>query len=178
MEQCNYLVRSFLDLCSKIGVPIAEEKTEWAAPCMTFLGMQLDGNNFLLRVPADKKLKALNWINYLLDRKKATINDLEKLAGLLNFIRRAVVPGRAFTRCMYSKFSKIKEEKKLRPHHHLNLDSKFKSDCKVWKTFLSSEQLSKRIAHPFMDLWTECDSAETLMFYSDASANERLKQTV
>ena len=31
-DTCNQLVRSFLNLCKDLNVPVAFEKTEWAAP--------------------------------------------------------------------------------------------------------------------------------------------------
>ena len=173
---CNQLVRQFLLLCQRLNVPVADEKTEWACPVMKFLGMQLDGVNLMMTVPIEKINKALNWLSLMEDKKKATVNQLEKLTGLLNFLGRAIVPGRAFTRRMYAKFSKIIEEKQLRKYHHLSLDWEFKSDCKVWKTFLTMSENNRlqKISQPFIDINEREETAETLFFYSDASANPLL----
>ena len=104
---CNKLMSVFLDMCQQIGVPSAPEKTEWACTIITFLGILLDGRYHVLAVPEQKRTKALNQLCSLIDKKKATVKELECLAGLLNFLHRAIVPGRAFTRRMYSKFAGV-----------------------------------------------------------------------
>ena len=80
------------------------------------------------------------------------------------------MPGHAFTRRMYSKFSGDNFQK-LKPHHHIRLDIEFKMDCKIWESFLSD--LNRSIVRPFIDL-TSTISAERILFYSDASANPEL----
>ena len=175
-QNCNSLVRCFLNICKKLNVPVALEKTEWATNTIMFLGLVLNGKTFRLSIPNEKRLKALNWILKLSSQRKATIKQLEQLTGLLNFVCRAVVLGWAFTRWMYTKFSKLQEEKKLKKYHHINLDREFKEDCKVWKTFLEvpNENTAKKISRPFMDVWSERETSDTIQFYSDATANEVL----
>ena len=63
-----------------------------------FLGILVDGVNHCLCVPIDKQIKARNLIRWLLKGKSVTVNQLQSLAGLLNFLNKAIVPGRAFTR--------------------------------------------------------------------------------
>ena len=104
---CNRVVRWFLSICKRLGVHVAKEKTEWATQKITFLGMLLDGQRFRITVPQEKRRKALTWLNLMLDKKKAKVKELERLAGLLNFLNRAIVPGRVFTRRMYAKFSNL-----------------------------------------------------------------------
>ncbi len=43
-----------LGLCQRLGVPIAEHKTEGPATTLTFLGMELDTENLTVRLPIDK----------------------------------------------------------------------------------------------------------------------------
>ena len=174
---CNTLVRKFLLLCKHLGVPVAEEKTEWASrnQKMIFLGLLLDGRNFVITIPEQKRLKALNWLKMVIANRKAKVKDLEKLTGLLNFLNRALFAGRAFTRCMYAKYAKITGDKKLKSYHHISLDKEFKEDCRVWESFLTSEdERMISISRPFVDLTKETIMADQLMFTSDASANPEL----
>ena len=60
MLKCNELVRSFIELCEELGVPVSIEKTDWASTLITFLGVLLDGKNLVLAIPEDKRIKALN----------------------------------------------------------------------------------------------------------------------
>ena len=164
------LVRKFLELCEELNVPVAEEKTEWASTEIKFLGILLDGKNKCLTIPEDKRLKTINWLKYFLDKKKSTIKELQRLSGLLNFLTRAIFPGRAFTRRMYAKFRGPMKE--LRPYHHVRLDQEFKSDCMVWLEFLS-KRVIETVSRPFVD-FSKVIFAEDVNFTSDASASRKL----
>ena len=101
---CNTLTLVFLRICQDLGIPIAAEKTEWGSPIITFLGFLLDGSRLSVPFRRKRELKAVNALNWVLGRKKATIKELQQLAGLLNCLNQAIFPGRAFTRRMYFKF--------------------------------------------------------------------------
>ena len=94
---CNTLVRRFLDLCKDVSIPVSYEKTEWATDMLTFLGIFLDGQNLCLSIPLDKRNKAINLLNKVKDSKKVTVKQLQELTGYLNFLGKAIFPGRSFT---------------------------------------------------------------------------------
>ena len=132
-EQTNELVRHFLKLYAVISVPISEEKTEWSSSLMTFLGILLDGKNHLLAIPQEKRIKAINILKMVISQCKITIHWIQKLRGLLNFVQRAIVPGRAFTRRMYDKLTYTdKKGKPLKQYHHVVVDKNAKKDCNIW----------------------------------------------
>ena len=89
---CNLLIQQFLELCLEVGVPISDEKTEWATTLLVFLGILLDGRNKLLAIPQEKRERALAMLHYPGDRdkKKATVKQLQSLCGFLNFLCRAM----------------------------------------------------------------------------------------
>ena len=169
---CNRKVRNFLALCKEIGVPVAIEKTEWANVEIIFLGILLNGRKHILTVPQDKKSKTVNWINYLLLKKSCTVKELEQITGLLNFLGRAIVLGRAFTRRMYAKFTGAKNIG-LKGYHHIRLDSEFKKDCRMWLNFLQSPRKTG-VARPFIDYYGEDVGVEVKYLLSDATAVEKL----
>lgn len=45
-DVCNRSLHSFLDMCSSLGVPTKNEKTEEANTCMTFMGLELDSQKW------------------------------------------------------------------------------------------------------------------------------------
>ena len=90
---CKQYMTQFLELCQQIGCPTAEDKTEWATQVIIFLGMLLDGRNFRISIPIDKRIKALNSLNWVLDHRKVTIKRVQQLTGILNFLNRVIVPG-------------------------------------------------------------------------------------
>ena len=168
---CNNQVVVFLAVCKDIGLPVAEDKTFWACELMTFLGFLLDTINQVIGIPRDKISKGLNMINSILQlqsksrkKRKATVLQLQQLTGFLNFLSRAIIPGRAFNRRMYAKFS---GNKNLRQHHHVRLDDELFLDLEMWKEFLLHPSIFSR---SFLDLTNTYDSV-ALQFYSDASRN-------
>ena len=169
--RCQLLMDRFREICHKIGVPIAHEKT--VEPCrrLVFLGILLLGDLKLLSIPIEKKEKALKMLDCMLSRKKATVKQIERLMRVLNFLTRAIFPGRAFTRRIYVKISKEENNNyKLRSYHHINLDAEFRKDRLVWKQFLERRDLTP-ICRPFMDL-SKVLVASELKFFSDASSGE------
>ena len=189
--RCNQLVRRFLELCQELGIPVSLEKTEWATTLIEFLGVLLDGHRKILCISDEKRKKALHQLNNLVDKKSAKVKQLQQLAGLLNFLNRAIVPGRAFTQHMYSKFSgfaQIGKNKrnlhgfvpsKLKRHHHMRLDKEFKDDCRMWIQFLNKGENPEDSSYgyyttcrPFVDL-SPPREALVLQFFSDASAGVR-----
>ena len=64
-----------------------------------------DGHNRILSIPADTVVYAINMLQSVCNKKKATIKEIQQLAGLLNFLNRAIFHGCAFTQHMYVKFS-------------------------------------------------------------------------
>ena len=113
---------------------------------------------------------AIRWFKCKLkppNKKKSTLKDLEKLAGFLNFLSRAIVPGQTFTRRMYTKFTGLD---KLKPHHHIKLDKEFKEDCKIWLDCINNQQL-RGICRPWVD-WTLNEGATNIPSYTDASGSK------
>ena len=170
-EPCNAFVKLFLKLCKMIACPIVEEKTEWACPRIVFLGILLDGENFVLAIPQEKKIKAIHQLNRILDSKTVTIERLQKLTGTLNFLCRAVFPGRTYIRRFYNKMTG-KNGFVLKRFHHMRVDSEMKEDCRIWLSFLTHGS-SHVINRPFVDLH-KFKTSETLNFYTDSSAAEDL----
>ena len=167
---CNALVSNFIKICQRINCPLAAEKTEMATQYIVFLGIMLDGEHMYMSIPIQKRNKALFLLKLVSGKNRATVGFLETLTGLLNFLGRAIFPGRAFTRRMYAKFTGKtvnKDGKKLKKHHHVKIDSEFKFDCCMWRIFLARFQ-DISLCRPFIDV--NCfETSQTLQFYTDAS---------
>ena len=107
----------------------------------------------------------------MIQKRKATIKDIQCLTGLLNLISRAIIPGRAFTRLMYNKLKLTdKNNRLLKQHHHVSLDKSFRQDCEVWVNFLSLADKTN-LCRPFMDIDAFATSTQ-LDFYTDASKSD------
>ena len=145
-----------------------------------------------LVIPEEKRLHAINMLQTMMRKRKVRVKEIQALCGYLNFLNKAVYPGRAFTRRMYAKFSKVidfsefglsnkghnsiatqKQEKsktktKLQQHHHIRLDEEFKFDCEVWLRFLTDSHLRKVVSRPMLD-FDDKQNSKDIGFYSDTS---------
>ena len=164
--ECNQLVRAFIEISSIIGLTIVKEKTEWATLQIVFLGICLLGDKLLVSIPEDKRLRAVNMAKLLSGKKKATIYQLQKFMGFLNFLCKAIYLGCAFTRRMYSKIPWLDSQgNKLKQHHHVPLDQEFRLDCLVWVEFLD-KNVQLAVCRPFITR-----TAQELDLFMDSSGN-------
>ena len=167
-DECGRMVQTFLVVCKRINCPISHEKTEWTSVVITFLGALLDGERHCLCIPEEKRVKALNQVRWIKNKKKATIKEIQCLTGILNFLNRAIVPGRVFTRRMYAKLrTTTKDGKSLKQYHHVNLCSEFKKDVGTWELFLENAGASA-LCRPFLD-WDRFNTYQEIEFFTDAS---------
>ena len=164
---CNEQVEIFMEICADIRFPISEEKTYWVADCLVFQGFLVDPDQQIIAVSAEKIPKGVTIIESILSAKKGkvTLKQIERLCGFLNFLGRAIVPGRAFTRRLYSYINK-----KLKPHHHIRLKADGKEDLRMWLSFLQHPSVYNRSFMDFTKTW----SADEISMFSDASKNPLL----
>ena len=80
------MVDEFLVVCQWIGCPVSLEKTEQALPRMIFLGVLLDGDTKRLAILADKRAKALTYLDWSIVNWKVMIKHVQQLTGILNFL--------------------------------------------------------------------------------------------
>ena len=76
-DQCCTDLKNFLSLCECLGVPIAPEKTVSPRTTLTFAGIELDIILFEARLPADKITKSKALLSKFLQRKKATLKEVQ-----------------------------------------------------------------------------------------------------
>ena len=97
---CRMQLNIFTDLCTEINLPISVEKTQFPTTRLVFLGLLINTVRQMIFLPKEKIAKGIQIVEDILTKKskKVTIKELQKLCGFLNFLGRAVVPGRAFTR--------------------------------------------------------------------------------
>ena len=129
--QCCQALQLAMDCCTRLGVPIAESKTEGPTEHITFLGIELDTEKGELRLPEEKLLQ-LQWeIRRWTSRRSCTKRDLLSLIGQLQHACCVVQPGRTFLRRMINLSTTMK-----RLHHNIRLNKNFESDLSWWSIFL------------------------------------------
>ena len=91
-------------------------------------------------------------------RRKATLQELQSLIGLLNFACRAIIQGRTFLRRLIDLTMSIKK-----PHHFRNLSVEARADIVAWQIFIESFN-----GRTFF-LSNIVETSEKLQLYTDAS---------
>ena len=130
-DECSQLMDSYRYMCKEFGVPLAEEKTIGPSTLLTFLGLDIDTVNMLVRVPTEKLQKLQNALIALFKKKKTTLKELQEVTGLMSFCSKAIPSARAFIRRFYDSMTNIKET-----YHRIRVSNEMKEDIKVWLTFL------------------------------------------
>ncbi|XP_053388195.1 uncharacterized protein LOC128551371 [Mercenaria mercenaria] len=160
---CKFLMQSFESVCSALNVPLSEDK--WVGPVqiITFLGLEIDAVNQMIRVPRDKVLKAKSALLELVSCSKNKLRQFQSTVGLLNFIAKAIPAGRSFNRRFYDKMAQAKK-----PHHFIRVTRDMIDDAKVWMRFLDNFNGTCL----FNDSeWVE---DQYLELYTDSSGNKSL----
>ena len=139
------------------------EKTEWGTQIIVFLGMLLNTITQTISVLIDKKNKALRQLMEVIEAKKVQVIQLQRLTGLINFISRAIVSGRASMRRIYAKYAGMKQ------HYHVRVDKELRMDCAVWLDFL---QQPLAICRPFVDF--QDPASEVIPFFTDVAKSDTL----
>ena len=169
-QACNQQIAVFMNICDAIAFPVALDKTYWATHRLVFLGLLIDALSQTIGIPIEKVDKAREMLAKVLSKRKCTIRlkQLEQLCGFLNFLCKAVVPGRTFTRRLYALLRR--SENKFKKHQHVTLKSDMKQDLRMWGEFLSNPVVYNR---SFFDFQLEVSSVE-VDFFTDATANPEL----
>ena len=138
---CKWQIDLFIQTCREIGFPVSVHKTEGPTKLIKFLGLLIDLINKVVCIPEDKIFKATLLMKHMIEKKKTTLRELQQLCGFLNFLSKAIVPGRTFTRRLYNLLTNCKAKK---PHHHLELTKDSKEDIKMWFKFIQSQHVHAR----------------------------------
>uniref|UniRef100_A0ABM0MR98 Uncharacterized protein LOC102804302 n=1 Tax=Saccoglossus kowalevskii TaxID=10224 RepID=A0ABM0MR98_SACKO len=157
--KCRHIKDIMLNTCNHLGVPIAEEKIEGPATTLTFLGIELDSNAMVMRLPSEKMTDLTTTLPKWLNRQSCTKRQLLSLIGTLSFACKCIPAGRIFLRRMIDLSTTT-------PHltQIINLSDEFRLDVTWWCNFLPSWNGTASFLQP---TWT---AAPDMHLYTDASA--------
>lgn len=130
---CSAHLRTFLDVCERLGIPVATDKVEGPTTSLTFLGLELDTVTQELRLPTHKLADLMEELHGWLNRKTTTKRCLLSLIGKLAFAAKAVPAGRLFIRRLITLSTKVREL-----HHRIHLNKEARADIQWWQSFLPS----------------------------------------
>ena len=130
-KECEGALRTSLALCETLGLPIASHKVEGPATSLAFLGILIDSEAGVLRLPADKLARLRDIIRQWQGKRASTKRDLLSMIRHLSHACRVVKSGRTFLRRMIDLSATPKEL-----HHWVRLNKGFQSDLNWWAAFI------------------------------------------
>ncbi len=131
--QCDEGLSVLLRTLEWLGFPVAVEKLEGPSTRLTFLGIEIDTEEMVLRLPA-RKLEALqSLVSQWMGRRWCVKSELQSLAGKLQHATTVVRPGRSFLRRVFQLLRGTHSS-----HHHIRINRAFRSDLAWWHMFLAS----------------------------------------
>ena len=118
-------------VCSSLGVPLASNKTEGPATCLTFLGISVDSSRWELRLPDDKMELIYALIQVWSRRSSCRRRELESFLGHLSHAATIIRQGRPFLHDLFQLLSVARQ-----PHYFVRLTRGAKADILWWLCFL------------------------------------------
>lgn len=127
-KQYQNLMDILVNVCERMGVPLAHEKTEGPKTIIEYLGLTIDTEQMLIKIPIDKIVEL-----FVLNKKKVTLKELQSLAGSLALCTRAFTAGRTFIRQICTCMGKVRKS-----FHFIKVINALKYDLLVWIQFLDN----------------------------------------
>lgn len=155
---CADTLAIFQDVCKMWSVPLANDKTVTPVEILTFLGVEFNTLEMMLRLPDEKIAEIRERISVLLRLDKVSLREIQSIIGLLNFACQVIVPGRAFCRRLIDATCNVKKS-----WHKVRISKGMKKDLHVWLEFLSEYNGKSVMIDQF---WT---SNETLHLFTDSA---------
>ncbi|KAM4748944.1 protein KTI12 homolog [Rhinophrynus dorsalis] len=157
-EECGESLELALARFKVLVVPVAGDKTVRPTTRLTFLGIEIDSMDKLVRLPLEKVQLARDQVRRALGASKLQLRVLQSLLGTLNFATRVIPMGRVFSRRLEQATVGVKQ-----PFHWVRVTKQLKEDLKVWETFLEDFNGVR--------LWRSApESSAELQLETDASA--------
>lgn len=97
-DTCSNSLLAIEQAAINTGIPLAPEKCEGPATCLTFLGIELNSDQMIARLPNEKLNDLTQLIREWLHKKSCKRKELESLVGKLNHACSVVPSGRTFLR--------------------------------------------------------------------------------
>lgn len=132
-DRCLEAQRVLISLLRDLGFSIAWEKVEGPTNSLQFLGVKIDTIKTVLELPAQKLVEFHQVVRDMLARKRASLKQLQVLAGKLNWAAAVVRGGRIYLRRILEVMRPLRAS-----HHKALITDDMREDLIWWDTFLES----------------------------------------
>jgi hypothetical protein len=119
-------------ICNDLGVPLATAKNEQGTS-LVYTGTGIDTVNWKIWIPESRKHSISILLKELMEKKSVTAKEMQRIAGKLQFICRAMPAGKAFLHFIYTS---IPHDAK--PSTKIPLTTDITIDLRWWHTHLTT----------------------------------------
>ncbi len=130
-KRCELALQTLLQLLRQLGFAISYSKVVCPTRKLVFLGIEICSESLTLCLPNDKVTKFMEMLCAFQSRKRASLRQLQQLAGRLNWASNVVQGGRTYLRRVLDLMRPLKE-----PHHKVILGVDFQRDIQWWVSYL------------------------------------------
>lgn len=130
-----YFLGQALKLCEDLGIPMAADKTEGPTNCLTFLGLELDTDKMMARLPASRLADLQELTGVWGKKSDASVKELQSLVGTLQFACAVVRPGRFYLRRIIDQLVAIRKVA-FTDTTQLALGHTVRGDIRWWMAYL------------------------------------------
>ena len=130
-EECQEMLMCLITLLRKLGFNISWHKVVGPTQRITFLGVDIDTRNSTLSLGNDKLQQLGQRLQQFQNKRRATKQQLQSLAGALNWACQAVRGGKFFLRRILDAIKPMQQQR-----HKTRLSKAFHADLQWWLSFL------------------------------------------
>lgn len=153
-ERCMLAMRAVFH---QLGIPCADEKTAGPSTCVEFLGILLDSEHQVARLPEEKLVRLRSLVDNFSRKRSATLAELQSLLGHLSFACRVIRPGRPFLRSLCALTSGLRT-----PGSHTRISQALRDDLRMWALFLRDWNGRAFFINPLLPFPLQTDAAGTV----------------
>ena len=153
-EQCTEHLNTVITLLRQLGFSIAWKKIAGPSQKIIFLGIGIDSLAMKRYLPREKVIAYTILLQEYLQRTRASLRQLQRLAGILSFSSQVVSSGRPYQQHVLNLLRSVR-----RPHHKVILHQEVKNDIQWFIDILQHSNST-----PIRKI-----SCEKTIVYTDAS---------
>lgn len=131
-DECKYWMLELISLLRTLGFYISYKKVVGPTQNITFLGININTQNSTLTLSEEKIQRLKDQLLCFSKRKRASKQQLQSLAGSLNYACQAIRGGRFFLRRILDTIKSLEQQR-----HKALLSPSFHKDVQWWLSFLS-----------------------------------------
>lgn len=178
-------VRILALACQALGFTLAEDKTFHAQTCLEILGIEIDSARQSVGITDKRRSRILAVCSGLLAQPRASLLQLQQVAGLLQFVSQVAPLGRAYLGRLYAALRRAHRS----PASRLRLSRPAQAELRWWRDLLSSWCGSSILSSSplvAIHMWTDASlralgghlglaSSPTASFFRDVPRRHRRK---